>query len=374
MVKKKRNNRETQPTILEWSRYLVLDKCLRDQHHYYHLKDLVDKVNRMLERYDFEPVSDRTVKKDIKFMQSGEGFGAELAKRFDGHTKIYTYVDPDFSILNLPMTDRESDLLCTTITMLSRFRGFPNYKWLDDTLRTLRVKFNVGAETASVALTQNENLKGIDWFEPLFEACRKRLIVTMKYNRFDRLDKEPATRVVEPYQMRQYNQRWYLVGREDEKQPRIAMVVIPIDRIVELSVESIECRDSRETREGKYEIPTNARIDRYFRDVVGVSRLPEGEPVTVRVKAWGLTAHFIDTKPIHPSQVVEEKSEMTVEGLWYKKTPVKVGYKVFKWRVIPNEPLIQALLVYANECEVLEPKELRDMIAKRAEAILKYNS
>lgn len=39
-------------------------------------------------------------------------------------------------------------------------------------------------------MSQNNGLKGLDdWFEPLFEACRKRLIVTILYNRFDRLDK-----------------------------------------------------------------------------------------------------------------------------------------------------------------------------------------
>lgn len=48
---------------------------------YYHKEDLVKAVNRMLERYDFYPVSDRTIKSDLKFMQSGEGFGAVLAKR-----------------------------------------------------------------------------------------------------------------------------------------------------------------------------------------------------------------------------------------------------------------------------------------------------
>lgn len=371
---KKRKNRSVEPTVLEWSRYLVLDKCLRDQHRYYHMDDLVTAVNKMLERYDFTPVSDRTISNDLKFMQSGEGFNAVLAKRYDGHTKIYTYEDPHFTIMKLPMTDRESDLLSATIMMLGRFRGMPNYTWLENTLRMLRVKFNVGRKTASVVLSQNEKLKGTDdWFEPLFEACRKRLIVTMQYNRFDRLDKPAAERVVEPYQMRQYNNRWYLVGREERQQPRLRMVVVPLDRIQELSMESVEERDAREKENGKYFVPTDAQIDAYFKDEVGVSRQPEAEPEPVQVKAWGLTAHFIDTKPIHPSQKVIEEGEMTVEGPWYKKNPLKVGYKVFEWNVIPNEPLIQALLVYANECEVLKPQSLRKQIVQRAEAILRYN-
>ena len=118
----------------------------------------------------------------------------------------------------------------------------------------------------------------------------------------------------------------------------------------------------------------DAQVDAYFKDVVGVSRNPESKPEPVKVKAWGLTAHFIDTKPIHPSQDVIEEGEMMVDGPWYKENPMKVAYKVFQWNVIPNEPLIQALLVYANECEVLEPDTLRRQIVQRAEAILAYNA
>jgi predicted DNA-binding transcriptional regulator YafY len=359
MAGEKKKNRSVEPTVMEWSRYLVLDRCLRDKHRYYHMEDLVKAVNRMLERYDFYPVSDRTIKNDLKFMQSGEGFGAVLAKRYDGHTKIYTYENPRFSIMKLPMTDRESDLLKATIAMLSRFKGLPNYRWLEETLRMLRVKFNVSSKAASVSLDQNEKLRGLDdWFEWLFEACRKRLIVTMQYNRFDRLDKEPEERVVKPYQMRQYNNRWYLVGCEESKLPRLPMVVVPIDRIVGLNLESVEERDSREIAEGKYKVPSDAQIDEHFKDIVGVSWWPEGEVKTVKVKAWGLAMHYLDTKPIHPTQEVCE---------------IDVDYKIFQWQVIPNEELVQALLVYADQMEVLEGDWVKEKLLERANAILKNN-
>ena len=363
MADEKKKNRSVEPTVMEWSRYLVLDKCLRNRNRYYHLEDLVDAVNDMLERYDFYPVSQRTVQQDLKFMQSEEGFGVELAKRYDGHTKIYTYAHAGFSIMKLPMTDRESDLLKATIAMLSRFRGLPNYRWLEETLRMLRVKFNVSSKAASVNVDQNEKLRGLDdWFEPLFEACRKRLIVTMEYNRFDRLDKEPEERVVKPYQMRQYNNRWYLVGLEERLYPRLPMVVIPIDRIVGFSVESVEERDSREIAEGKYPVPTEAQIDAHFKDIVGVSWWPEGEVKPVKVKAWGLAMHYLESKPLHGSQRVVNENQNENEN-----------FKVFEWQVIPNEELVQALLVYADQMEVLEGDFVKKKLLERARAIIQNN-
>ena len=49
------------------------------------------------------------------------------------------------------------------------------------------------------------------------------------------------------------------------------------------------------------------------------------------------------------------------------------AYKVFKLNVIPNEELVQQLLVYADQVEVLEPLTLREKLRKRAEAIVKNN-
>ena len=39
MAEEKKKNRSVEPTVMEWSRYLVLDRCLRDQHRYYHMED-----------------------------------------------------------------------------------------------------------------------------------------------------------------------------------------------------------------------------------------------------------------------------------------------------------------------------------------------
>ncbi len=51
-TEKKHGSRAASPTVMDRSRYLVQDHCLHDSMRYYHLEDLVEAVNRMLERYD----------------------------------------------------------------------------------------------------------------------------------------------------------------------------------------------------------------------------------------------------------------------------------------------------------------------------------
>ena len=127
-------------------------------------------------------------------------------------------------------------------------------------------------------------------------------------------------------------------------------MVVPIDRIDQLKVKSEELKvESSGTAEA---------IREHFTHIVGVSLLPEGKPVTVRLKAWKPDAWYIDTKPIHWSQkMVQEEKE----------------WMVFELEVIPNEELVQQLLTYANRMEVLEPLSLREELVKRAEEILLRN-
>ena len=94
--------------VMEWSRYLVLDRCLCDRMRDYHREDIVEAVNRILKRYDFYPLSQRTVLEDLKFMQSDEDFRVKLAKRYDDHTKIYTYEAKGF-LHHEPADDRQGE-------------------------------------------------------------------------------------------------------------------------------------------------------------------------------------------------------------------------------------------------------------------------
>ena len=129
---------------------------------------------------------------------------------------------------------------------------------------------------------------------------------------------------------------------------RFPYVVIAIDRIDGIEV----------SRDKFHEKPENLNFDDYFNNIVGVSLNPESSPVKVVLKAGYPAAWYIESKPLHKSQepVVEAKE-----------------YKVFEMEIIPNEELAQQLLVYADQVEVLEPKELRDNLRERGEKIADRN-
>lgn len=330
-----------------WIRYRALDACFRNTRKRYYFEDLMDAVNDVLNDFDGSDVGDRQLRQDISDMQSEALGAAPIVKRRDGHRVYYTYEDKDFSILKLPMTQQEMETLNDTIVMLSRFKGMPRFSWMTELIAKLKVGFQLdGSAAGTVAFQQNPYLKGLEWFSDIWDAIIQKRVVELTYRR--RTDKEAKCKVMHPYQLRQYNNRWYVIGYEEEQAAERPFTVRALDRIEGVRI----VKGARLKRNDTVD------FDEYFGDIVGVSLHQGQEPERVVAKVYYPDAMYIDTKPIHGTQRVIEEGE---------------GYKVFEWDIIPNEEFYQQLMIYANRLEMIEPEEVRKEIVKRAEEILEKN-
>jgi predicted DNA-binding transcriptional regulator YafY len=337
-----------------------MDECFRDWNKRYTWEKLQDRVNDVLEQAGITPVSISTLRADVKFMQSDAGGNAPIRTYHDGHEVYMRYADQDFSILLQPITERELKQLAETVEMLSRFKGLPNYEWLTTTLTELKVRFGLeGTAKDSVAFAHNDLLEGLRWFEPLFEAINKRQVVEVTYHRFGKPERQ---RVIHPYQLRQYNNRWYLVGKEERLEERFRLVVLPIDRMSDVRIaEGVE-----------FLVESYYQIERHFKNNVGVSVQPEGKVERIRVRAWSYAVDYLMTKPLHETQRILDSGVQEFKGSRVQGSK-EIPCKVFEWELMVNEELIQQLLVYADQLEVLEPESLKKKIAERARAILENN-
>ncbi len=326
-------------------RYHVLDRCFRDRRKRYYMDDLVDACNKELYNYDGSSVTERQVRADIQFMQREAGGAVPLETKRDGHRVYYRYSDQDFSIKNLPMSQREVELLTDTINLLSRFKGLPNHEWLNATLVQMKSTFNIdNAQQSYVSFAQNEDLQGLKYFTPLYEAIASQQVLALQYHKFDGTSWE---RMVHPYQLRQYNNRWFLVGMEPKVKEKLPLVVIPLDRI-----------DDYRIFEGEKYIAFNGDIDECFKDIVGVSLRFYESCQHIVFKAYPSVAPYIETKPIHHSQRVIERHE---------------GYTIFSLDLIPNYEFESLMMTYADNCEIQEPASLREKLSDRAKNIVKNN-
>lgn len=357
-------------------RYRALDACFRNRRKRYYIDDLLEAVNEVLQNYNGTSIEERQLYKDIRDMEReavNGGSDVTIDRIQDGKRKFLRYSDPNFTLFEPSITQEEAQLLSDTVQLLSRFKGFPQFDWLDETLARLRQTFQLDDEVAgTVSFQQNPYLSGLKWFGQLFDAIVKKEVLNVTYHHFG---KKPRVRQIHPYQLRQSSDRWYLVGYEERQESRHKLVMLPIDRIDDVqevqrvkTVQGVEDDYKRVEGVRFREKPADLDIDDYFYDIVGVSLNPESEPERILLKVGYPDAEYLNTKPLHGSQHVIERVPSTGKGAEHVK-----GYMVFEMKLIPNEEFMQQLLSYMHNGEVIRPKKLRKAICERAMAIAKLN-
>ena len=105
-------------------RYKTIDKCLQNNYKQWTLNDLIEACSDALYEYEGKDidVSKRTVQLDIQMMRSDKlGYNAPIVV-YD--RKYYKYEDPDYSIVNIPVTDKDIKVMNEAIQVLRQFKDF----------------------------------------------------------------------------------------------------------------------------------------------------------------------------------------------------------------------------------------------------------
>lgn len=335
------------PTIKNaFERHKILDRCFRDRRRKYYIDDLLDIVNRDIFNHYGTEISERTLRNDIRYMMDSNGYSAPIVKKMNGHRAYYYYSEADFSILKLPMNQKEMVQLSDTIQMLSRFKGLPDCSWMEEALVRFEETFHLNnLPNGVVCFAQNPDLKGMKWFSFIYDAIIKKVVLNISYKKFRG---KPYLREIHPYQLRQYNNRWFLIGMDPSLIRKLAVVVIPIDRI----------QDIKQANELIFQEYQGMDLDNYFNQVVGVSVNVGAKKEKIIIKADFPAAGYIESKPLHNSQIIVEKTN---------------NYVVFELNLITNYEFETQLLGYLNECIIVKPEKLRQKLIERAEKIVSKN-
>ena len=192
-------------------RYQILDRCFSDFHRKYEIEDLLDKVNEALYDLYGTEVSIRQIRDDIKYMRDRVTYNAPIkAYQYDGKKCYYRYEDRSFTIFNNELSTEEVATLRSTIEMLGRFRGVPSNAWLEEVISNLEYRFGVKANTENVvAFEQNELLKGLEFLGELIDSALQHQPLLILYKTFTGNERQS---VIHPYHLKQYNNRWFLMG------------------------------------------------------------------------------------------------------------------------------------------------------------------
>ncbi len=328
-------------------RYQALDRCFSNPGRRYFIEDLVDACNVAIYEHTgiTNGVKKRQVQDDITFMESEAGWNIPLVKEREGRRVYYGYEDAHYSINNQPLNETEINQLKETIYMLNRFKGMPQFGWMEEILARFENTFKLrGTTTSVVGFEQNPYLKGLNLFSDIFNAIVNQQPLRICYQKFG---KELKEYIFHPYFLKQYNNRWFLFGLCDHLKERNIITNLAIDRIEQIGYTNIPYIENRDIE-----------FNEYFEDVIGVTVLEEAtEKVILEID--NTLFPYVETKPLHGSQKVKEQNQQTT---------------LVELNLIINHELENLLLGYIDKLKIIAPDRLRKKMLSRVEEALKRNA
>ncbi len=311
-------------------RYKYLDKLLSDRHHYYDMHDLEVKVNSMLEFDGFKRVTRRCIEKDVEALKDAP-FCADIETfKMEGRT-IYRYRRSSFSIFREELSREEISLLREALNTIGQFKGLDHFEWLD------RLKEDLGVKVKKqiISFSNNPYLQNSNLLGTLFDMISNKVVICLSYHTFT--DETIRSIDFHPYLLKQYNDRWYLLGAADSDKAILHFALDRIDEVKPLPrMKYIECPNDLSER---------------FDDIVGVTYYKE-RPVE-HILCWVSDASkgFVETKPIHGSYTPKRGE---AEQLLRSEYPQLQGGLFFTLDCINNFELIRELCSYGQDLLVLK--------------------
>lgn len=324
-------------------RISTIDKCLQNHYRRWTINDLIDACTDALAEFEgrSNPVSRRTFQNDLALMRSDRlGYNAPIVVR---DNKYYEYEDPDYSITHLPLNAEGLDALNSALDILRQLQGFPQLASSIDTISKLneQISRQTGTSVPAMDMEHVPGYKGAQFIGAIYDAVRKRQTIVIEYQSFKA--RQPQELVVYPYLLKEYRNRWFLIcEKSTNRSPQIN--IFALDRI--LSVRLDKGHPFRKCADFDPE--------HFFDDTIGVTKSISDKARRVVVKIDRQQAPYVESKPFHKSQKVEQR---------FRDGSIQLSLKV----VINNE-LERLILGYGGHAEVIAPPEFR---ARIAESVLK---
>ena len=182
---------------------------------------------------------------------------------------------------------------------------------------------------------------GGEMLQQIIKAMKEYKKISIKYRRYG----GHATRTfeLEPYCVKLFVQRWYLLGHFADR----GMAIFSLDRILEIK-----------TSNEKFKFDEDFDAASYFSDCFGVMTDENSESEKVLIRAYGYEPYYLRDLPLHHSQREIHSAE---------------EYSDFELRLKITSDFKSKLLSRGEWIEILEPKSLAEEIVEwHQKAINRY--
>lgn len=179
---------------------------------------------------------------------------------------------------------------------------------------------------------------GQQYLDTIIEAMKENRVLNITY--YSYWKDEEFTFDVQPFCLKLFRQRWYLVARSTytyyhRQGPRI----YSLDRIRQI-----------QRKEETFEMPKGWSAEEYFSGCFGVIAGNGEKPQLITIKVSAGQANYLRDLPLHESQQETERTD---------------NYSIFSYYMIPTFDFEQEILRHGEDMEMLSPEPLRQRLAAR---------
>lgn len=278
-------------------------------------------------------ISKRTLEYDLTRLSSR----VTIDERHSRDGKLFGYADKRASYFEAG--DGGNILLVEKfVQMMGQIDGIGVFDEFRKSLEKLSERFGVNLSgNTIISFETNEFLRGLRDLDFYYNAIKNKQVLCVKIESYNRdKDVKYTPMIIHPYLLKEYANRWYLIGFTEKHKERTCL---PVDRIrSRVIVKDVKYRDNIE----------EVDYSKIFDDRLGVG---DGKLINLEIKVHPVRYRYLESKPLHLSQSMVGYDDK--------------GWVRLKYNIIDNEELRQKLLSYGHEIEVLEPFDLRRIIINR---------
>jgi predicted DNA-binding transcriptional regulator YafY len=294
-----------------FKRYILLFDLIKSNP-YIRLNEIIEKFNNsILWKDETVGYSKRTFHRDINEIE--ELFGIEI--EYDTVNKGYFIEDV---IIN-----KNTSLLIESYRIINTLEHFKEIsKYISTGLH------NTGSEHISTILYAIKNKNGIE------------------FSYFKYVGGEIAQRNIEPFFLKEFKFRWYVIGKD-----------IKDKQVKTFALERIQRNTLIIKTNTNYQIPEGINPENFFDDSFGIFKLQNTESELVELSFSPLKGKFIKSVPLHKSQKVLVDNEIELR--------IQLQLQI-------THDFLMEILSHGSDVVVLKPIGLAERIKNELELSIKY--
>ncbi len=285
-------------------------------------------------------VSEKTIQRDIEFMKYEYDAPIEFDKK---HLGFY-YTDERFRVN--PLTVDASDFLAVAVTdkVLEQYKNTPYAKYFKSFYQKIA---NIYEGKLSVNIADIDKILSF-YIGPVRYVSDEIMNITERALRENIRCKMVYTtghsgivseRLIDVYHLKNHHGDWYIIGYCHKANQ---IKVFAMSRIKEIKLTNQH-----------FDIPDSFNIESYFADSFGI--FESKVTYNVKMKIMNESVRYVKEKKRHSSE---------------KRTELKDGSIILEYKVNALTELLMWALSLGKDCEIIQPKELREAIISELKSAL----